>query len=167
MAGPRSLKTRLLMMMGISLIKEVESFSPPNVKKVMQETRGGAFVPGEIWVGLEKMNSKLTVKGATQTFLASYGAKAGELVQVDIKESHQDSDGITYAMHYSLSGEIISVADSDSKMGDLPGHDIEMAVAAYKKTENGKIIYDIDINAQILNLGQGDLMVEHRRNIGM
>jgi hypothetical protein len=167
MAGQRSLITRVLLMNGIQLIKEVDSHTPPNVKKTMQETRGGSFIPGEIMVGLEKMNSKFTVKGASPEFLSAYGATAGDLVQVDIKESLQDEDGIKYAMHYSQSGEIISVTDSDSKMGDLPSHDIEMSIIAYEKTENGKTIYNIDRNAQILDLGQGDLMAEHRRNIGM
>ncbi|MDG2840016.1 phage major tail tube protein, partial [Vibrio parahaemolyticus] len=149
------------------LVKELDEFTPPEVKKTMQETRGGSFIPGEIWVGLEKMNGKWKVKGANQELLAAYGLAAGELCQVDVKESHQDEDGNKFAIVYSLTGEIISVTESASKMGELPDHDMEMAVSAYKKTENGKIIYDIDRNAQILNLGNGDLMAEHRRNVGM
>ncbi|MDW3145097.1 phage major tail tube protein, partial [Vibrio sp. 2094] len=115
----------------------------------------------------EKMNGKWKAKGANQELLAAYGLAAGELCQVDVKESHQDEDGNKFAIVYSLTGEIISVTESASKMGELPDHDMEMAVSAYKKTENGKIIYDIDRNAQILNLGNGDLMAEHRRNVGM
>ncbi|EMY6817437.1 phage major tail tube protein [Vibrio parahaemolyticus] len=167
MAGQRSRITRQGMINGQPLVKELDEFTPPEVKKTMQETRGGSFIPGEIWVGLEKMNGKWKVKGANQELLAAYGLAAGELCQVDVKESHQDEDGNKFAIVYSLTGEIISVTESASKMGELPDHDMEMAVSAYKKTENGKIIYDIDRNAQILNLGNGDLMAEHRRNVGM
>ncbi|MGM6736601.1 phage major tail tube protein [Vibrio parahaemolyticus] len=167
MAGQRSRITRQGMINGQPLVKELDEFTPPEVKKTMQETRGGSFIPGEIWVGLEKMNGKWKVKGANQELLAAYGLAAGELCQVDVKESHQDEDGNKFAIVYSLTGEIISVTESASKMGELPDHDMEMAVSAYKKTENGKIIYDIDRNAQILNLGSGDLMAEHRRNVGL
>ncbi|EMI4225308.1 phage major tail tube protein [Vibrio alginolyticus] len=167
MAGQRSRITRQGMINGQPLVKELDEFTPPEVKKTMQETRGGSFIPGEIWVGLEKMNGKWKVKGANQELLAAYGLAAGELCQVDVKESHQDEDGNKFAIVYSLTGEIISVTESASKMGELPDHDMEMAVSAYKKTENGKIIYDIDRNAQILNLGNGDLMAEHRRNVGL
>lgn len=167
MAGQRSRITRQAMINGQPLVKELDEFTPPEVKKTMQETRGGSFIPGEIWVGLEKMNGKWKVKGANQELLAAYGLAAGELCQVDVKESHQDEDGNKFAIVYSLTGEIISVTESASKMGELPDHDMEMAVSAYKKTENGKIIYDIDRNAQILNLGNGDLMAEHRRNVGL
>lgn len=167
MAGQRSRITRQGMINGQPLVKELDEFTPPEVKKTMQETRGGSFIPGEIWVGLEKMNGKWKVKGANQELLAAYGLAAGELCQVDVKESHQDEYGNKFAIVYSLTGEIISVTESASKMGELPDHDMEMAVSAYKKTENGKIIYDIDRNAQILNLGNGDLMAEHRRNVGL
>lgn len=167
MAGQRALITRQGIVNGQPLVKELDEFTPPEIKKAMQETRGGAFIPGEIMVGLEKMNSSFKVNGATQELLSAYGLSAGELCQVDVKESQQDEDGNKFAIVYSVTGEIISVKDSPSKMGEVPNQEFEMAVSAYKKTENGKTIYDIDRNAQILNLGQGDLMVEHRRNIGM
>ena len=167
MAGQRALITRQGIVNGQPLVKELDEFTPPEIKKAMQETRGGSFIPGEIMVGLEKMNSSFKVNGATQELLSAYGLSAGELCQVDVKESQQDEDGNKFAIVYSVTGEIISVKDSASKMGEVPNQEFEMAVTAYKKTENGKTIYDIDRNAQILNLGQGDLMVEHRRNVGM
>ncbi|MCU7974867.1 phage major tail tube protein [Shewanella sp. SW36] len=167
MSGQRSRITRAGMINGQPLVKELDEFTPPEIKKTMQDTRGGTFVPGQIMVGLEKMSAKFKVKGANQELLSAFGLSAGEMCQVDVKESHQDEDGIKFAIVYSLTGEVISVTESASKMGELPDQDLEMAINAYKKTENGKIIYEIDRNAQIVNLGNGDLMVEHRRNIGM
>lgn len=167
MAGQRSLITRLILINGVQLIKEVESFTPPNVKKVMQETRGGSFIPAEILVGMEKMATKVTIKGATKEVLEAYGASQNDPVQIDIKESHQDEDGIAIKISHSMTGEINNISAGDSKMGDLPSHDIEMSVVAYEHLEAGKTVYNIDRNAQILDLGQGDLLAEHRRNIGM
>lgn len=167
MAGQRSRITRMGIINGNPLVKELDEFTPPDVKKTMQDTRGGSFIPGQIMVGLEKMSGKFKVKGANQELLSAFGLSGGEVCQVDVKESHQDEDGNKFAINYSLTGEIISVTESASKMGELPDQELEMSVNAYKKTENGKIVYEIDRNAQILNLGNGDLMIEHRRNIGM
>ncbi len=167
MAGQRSRIARQAMVNGMALIKEMEEFTPPEVKKSMQETRGGSFIPGEIMVGLEKLNCKFKVKGAGQELLSTFGLSAGELCQVDIKESHQDEDGNKFSISDSMTGEVISVTESPSKMGDMPDHEFEMSVQAYKKMENGKVIYDIDRNAQIIDLGGGDIMADHRRNIGL
>ncbi|MCG7551579.1 phage major tail tube protein [Pseudoalteromonas sp. Of7M-16] len=166
MAGQRARITREGIVNGNPLVKELDEFTAPEIKKTMQETRGGSFIPGEICVGIEKMNSSWKVKGANQELLSAYGLAAGELCQVDVKESHQDEDGNRFSIVHSLSGEITSITESASKMGDLPEHQFEMSVSAYKKTENHKVIYDIDRNAQILDLGNGDLMEGHRRNIG-
>jgi P2 family phage contractile tail tube protein len=167
MAGQRSRITRQGIVNGQPLVKELDEFNPPEIKKTMQDTRGGSFIPGQIWVGLEKMTCKYKVKGANQELLAAFGLSSGEHCQTDVKESHEDEDGNKFAISYSVTGEIISVTESASKMGELPDVEFEMALVAYKKMENGKVIYDIDRNAQILNLGNGDLMAEHRRNAGM
>ncbi|MBJ7540030.1 phage major tail tube protein [Marinomonas transparens] len=167
MAGQRSRISRMAIINGEPLIKELDEFTPPEVKKTMQETRGGAFIPGEVMVGLEKLTAKLKVKGANQALLSAFGLSGGEMCQVDVNESHQDEDGNKFAIKYIVTGEITGVTESASKMGELPDHEIEMSVSAYKKTEAGKTIYEINRNAQILNLGNGDIMADHRRNIGM
>ncbi|WP_125782826.1 phage major tail tube protein [Pseudoalteromonas rubra] len=167
MAGQRSLILRNVLINGFPLIKELDEHTPPEIKKAMQEVRGGAFIPGEIMVGLEKMTSKLKFKGGTKDQLEVFGLRQGELCHVDIRESHQDEDGNAFALHYSYAGEVTSVTEGASKMGELPSQDVDMSLSAYKKTEDGRVIYDIDRNAQILNLGNGDLLEAHRRNVGM
>ncbi|ADZ91110.1 phage tail protein [Marinomonas mediterranea] len=167
MAGQRTRITRRAVINGEPLVKELDEYTPPEIKKTMQETRGGSFIPGEVMVGLEKMTAKFKVKGATQAMLSAFGLADGEMCQVNVNESLQDEDGAKFALEDSLTGEITSITESASKMGELPDHEIEMAVSAYKKTESGKTIYEIDRNAQILNLGSGDILAEHRRNVGL
>lgn len=167
MPGQRSRITRSCIMGGYPLIKELDEYTAPDIKKVMQDTRGGSFIPGQIMVGLEKMTAKFKLVGASQALLALTGVTAGDVVQIDVKESLQDEDGILFAVWDSLTGEVIACTESTSKMGELPTHDIEMAVNAYKKTENGKTVYNIDRNAQILDLGQGDIMDVHRKAVGL
>lgn len=167
MSGQRSRISRMALINGYPLIKELDEFTPPEIKKTMQETRGGAFIPGEIMVGLEKMTAKFKIMGADQLLLAAFGLLSGEMCQVNINESHQDEDGNKFPIQYSLTGEITGITESPSKMGELPDNELEMSVSAYKKTEIGVTIYEIDRNAQILNLGQGDILADHRRNVGL
>lgn len=167
MPGQRSRITRMCMINGLPLIKELDEFTAPDIKKTMQETRGGSFIPGEVMVGIEKMTAKLKIIGANQMLLAALGVTSGDVVQIDVKESQQDEDGLKFAVWWSLSGEVTACTESPSKMGELPSQEMEMSVSAYKKLENGKTIYEIDRNAQILDLGAGDIMLDHRRLVGL
>ncbi|EGZ6890202.1 phage tail protein [Vibrio parahaemolyticus] len=167
MAGQRSRKLLAATVNGHPLLAEIDEFTPPEVKKVMEEARGGKFIADEIMVGLEKLTYELKVLGPTADLLSAYGLKQGEICQVDVKASEQDKEGNKYALHYSLSGEVVGVKEEGVKMGSKPGVTISGSLTAYKKTENGKTVYDINTATQVINLGQGDIMAEHRRNVGL
>lgn len=168
MSGQRASIVRTLMVNGLPLLQELDEFDPPQVKKEMQDARGGSFGVREIMVGLEKMTASFKIKGATKEMLTSYGMTAGDLVQITVKESVQDEGGEKFALVYDMSGELTSVKDPTVKGGDLGTHEIEMSTPVYKKTENGKIIYDINLNgAGKADLGNGDILAEHRSNVGL
>ena len=167
MSGQRSRKLLAATVNGHPLLAEIDELTPPEVKKVMEETRGGKFISDEIMVGIEKLGYELKLVGATAGLLSAYGLKQGEICQVDVKASEQDKDGNKFAIHYSLSGEIINVKDETVKMGSKPGVTLSGSLTAYKKTENGTILYDINTKTQVINLGQGDIMADHRRNVGI
>ncbi|WP_018691321.1 phage major tail tube protein [Algicola sagamiensis] len=167
MAGQRQRKLLTATVNQYPLMAEVEEFTPPEVKKTMAVARGGKFIPDEVMVGMEKLTYSLKVKGATAGLLAAYGLQQGEVCQVDIKTSEQDKDGQIYAIHYSLSGEITSMKEDVVKMGNQPALTLAGSLMAYLKTENGSVIYDINTKTQKIDLGQGDLMAAHRRNVGL
>jgi len=167
MAGQRSRKLLAATVNGHPLLAEIDEFTPPEVKKVMEEARGGKFIADEIMVGIEKLGYEIKLLGATADLLSAYGLKQGDICQVDVKASEQDKDGNKFAIHYSLSGEIVSVKDETVKMGSKPGANISGSLIAYKKTEGGKTVYDINTKTQVIDLGQGDIMAEHRRNVGL
>lgn len=168
MAGQRASFVRTVMVNGMPFLQELDEFDPPQPKKEMQDSRGGSFGVRQIMVGLEKMTASFKFKGATQGMLSSYGMTAGELLQITVKESLQDESGEKIAIVYDMSGEITSVKDPTVKGGDLGTHEVEMSTPVYKKTENGKIMYDINLNgAGKIDLGNGDLLAGHRSNVGM
>jgi hypothetical protein len=152
---------------GSPILAELEEFTAPEIKKVMEEVLGGRFIPDEIWVGLEKMGYELKISGPTADLLSAYGLKPGEVCQVDVKSSEVDGDGKTFKVHYSMSGEITGVKEETIKSKSKPGATITASVKVYKKTEDGKTVYDINTKTQVIDLGKGDVMAVHRRNVGI
>lgn len=165
MAGQRSRIKRTVLMDGAPLGKELEDFSPPEIKKKMEEIRGGHFLASEIMVGLEVLKSKLTIKGATPVVLKAMGVKQGERAQLDVIETHQDEDGVPAVKRYSLNGEVISLVEANTKVGELGQIELEMTLSAAELTENGTRIYKVDRDADIFDLGQGDLLEKHRAEV--
>jgi hypothetical protein len=86
---------------------------------------------------------------------------------VDVKSSEVDGDGKTFKVHYSMSGEITGVKEETIKSKSKPGATITASVKVYKKTEDGKTVYDINTKTQVIDLGKGDVMAVHRRNVGI
>ena len=167
MAGQRARKLLAANVNGLPLMAEVEELTPPEIKKMMEESRGGKLMADEIMVGLEKMTFELKISGPNATLLSNYGLRQGDVCQIDVRASEQDKDGEKYAILYSLSCEITAIKEETVKMGSKPMHTLSGTCRAYLKTENGQVIYDINTTTQVIDLGAGDIMQEHRRNVGL
>ena len=167
MAGQFARKLLAANVNGQPLLGEMGDFTPPNITKTMESARGGKFIPDEVMVGIEQMEYSLQIFGATAELLQNYGLSADEVCQVDVKEALEDKDGNKSVVHYSLSGEIKTVAEGTVSMGSKPEVTISGSPFAYKKTQDGKILYDINTKTQVIDLGKGDIMAEHRRAVGL
>ncbi|WP_163833387.1 phage major tail tube protein [Spartinivicinus ruber] len=152
---------------GHPLMAEVEEFTPPELKHKMEDSQGGKFIPDEVWVGLEKLTFELKIAGAGVELLQQYGLKHGEICQVDIKAAERDKDGGKFIIHYSLSGQLTGIKEEAIKMGSKPEVTISGSCIAFKKTENGKTLCDINTRTQKIDLGQGDIFAEDRRGLGL
>ena len=62
---------------------------------------------------------------------------------------------------------MIKVETSAVKMKDKPSKTLHIAPIRSKQTENGVIMHDINLRTQYIDLGQGDIMGVHRRNVLM
>ncbi|TDF41886.1 phage tail protein [Alteromonadaceae bacterium M269] len=165
MAGNRILMKRRLILNTYEVGKEVAEYTPPKVVKIMKDSEGGHFGKKKIFVGIEEMSSSLKILGPTKDFLSNFGIVGGQSANITVIESLQDEDGEIFAIRYEKTGEIVSVEESQSKMGEEKYAMLEMHVRAYKKTENGGNIYDINVDADYYDLGDGDIMAPHTRNV--
>lgn len=168
MAGERTRMLLAVTFNGYPLLGEVEGHNPPTVEKETEDSRGGRFAGTKSVVGVALGDWTLKVAGASAELLQAYGVTEGaQTVQVDVKSTEKDVDGRLYGKHYSYTGEILKVEEDELKMGSKPMVTVTGHPKAYKQTEDGKTIYDIDLKTQVIDLGSGDIMLEARRKAGL
>lgn len=152
---------------GWPLMHQLEEFKPVEITKVMEMAQGGRYAPEQMAVGLEKLECTITLNGAGIELLIAQGISEGDTVELDVRESHQDREGNTYSVWHAVSGEVIKTETSPVKMKERPQKTLTIAALRSRHMENGVIIHDINLRTQVINLGQGDIMEQHRRNILM
>lgn len=148
---------------GYPLLEEIEEFTPTNIEKTMEASRGGRFVARELMVGLENMASSIVLNGADSALFADLNPQAGEDVELYVRESWETEDGEAVSVKHEITGTVNKVESRAVKMGEFPQRTIELAVIASKRTEGDTLIHDINVRTQKVDLGQGDLMEAHRR----
>jgi phage tail tube protein FII len=152
---------------GVPLFLTLDDVSDPAPKKVMEKTRGGSFVEREVMTGIEAMTAALTIKGAVADSLGTYGLTSGSYCAVTVEEAFQDEDGMPYATKSEWIGEVNSLEDSGSKMGELPQTVLTLSCKRKKKTINGKTLWEVASDGSVVNLGQSDMLQVFRLMVGM
>lgn len=159
MAGAQAKLGMRVLLSGTPSMLEFEDYASAYPKKVMEGTRGGSFVAGEHWVGIEAMKGSLTLKGATSMMLSQYGLTAGALIPVTIFETFRDEDGnTTQAQEIWQMAEITAIEQSNNQMGQIRQHVISFSIKSARRLENGKTVFHVDRNAQIVDLGFGNVL---------
>lgn len=167
MAGQQ---TRVLLRMlvdGIPLMTEVEEYTSARPKKKMEEVKGGGFIAGDIFTGIEKMTGSIVVKGTPIDVLAKYGLTGGNKVPVTIKESLRDEDGKRTTVVETWIAEMTDAEESGKGQGQLGQHTLNFSCDSSKRTENGKVLWNVSRRAHICDLGNGDLLEADRAAIGI
>lgn len=141
----------------VPLVNEIVEFTPPKIKPKMAANQG-AFVASEVAVGLEKLDWKLKVRGELNKLSDALGAYIMGKAQVSVTEKGQTTEGDGYSLVYSLYGPITGVEQDTVKMGDQPTVTISGTCLAFKQTDGGQVIHDINVNTGKTIIGGADLM---------
>lgn len=150
-------------MQGYPLLEEIESFTPVNVEKTMEDSRGGRFVGRQLMVGLENMTASIVLNGADSEMFADLNPQTGEDVELYVRESWETQDGGAVSVKHEITGTVNKVESREVKMGEFPQRTVELAVIASKRTEGGTLIHNVNVRTQYVDLGNGDIMEPHRR----
>lgn len=133
------------MLEGIPLMNEIIEFSPPEINFKMAESEG-SFVGSEDAVALEKLSFTLKLRGDHGVLSAVFGKFLMKSGQLNVTERGKNTDGLIYNEEHSLYGVIKSIKKDTYKMGEKPSVTIEGTCKAYKMTDTGMVIHDINVN---------------------
>jgi hypothetical protein len=152
---------------GWPLMHQLEEFTPVNIEKEMEAAQGGRFAPEQMMVGLRQLECSVTLSGAGYELVIAGGIGQGDTVELDVRESQEDLEGNTFAVWHQVGGEVISIERANAKMKEKPSVTLKIAPVRSRQLENGLTLHDINLRTQVINLGNGDIMERHRRNVLM
>lgn len=141
----------------VPLVNEIDEFTPPKIKPKLA-TVDGAFVESEETVGLEKIDYTLKLRGELDQISNAIGQYILSNAQINVTEQGKTTEDGRYKLEYSLYGPITNIEQETVKMGEKPIVTITGTCKAYKQTDTGTVIHDINVKTGKLIVGGVDLM---------
>ncbi|MBF4248952.1 hypothetical protein EA004_28935 [Vibrio anguillarum] len=141
----------------VPLMNEIVEFTPPDLKAKTASNDGGFFQSEDV-VGFEALKWSLKVRGDHKLLQLALGKYFMDNAQINVTENGKDTVGIAYVEAYSLYGPITNIKKDALKMGEKPTVTIEGTCKAYKLTDTGITIHDINIDTGKATVGGVDLM---------
>ncbi|ECG5956087.1 phage tail protein [Salmonella enterica subsp. enterica serovar Baguida] len=122
------------------------SYTPVDMKVIEDEFKTGAMdMAITLDGGMEKMGASFKVSGSDADVMNYFGIASGVKTRFEIRSAFTDSNGNDYTQVDILEGLITGITDdeqgTDSKSS--VGQSVTIAPSYYKRTQNGKIIYEI------------------------
>ncbi|MBY7899923.1 phage major tail tube protein [Vibrio fluvialis] len=141
----------------VPLMNEIVEFTPPelNTKTAANE---GSFFQSEDVVGFEALKWTLKVRGDHKLLQMALGKYFTDNAQINVTEHGKDTTNIPYVEIYSLYGPITSIKKDPVKMGEKPTVTIAGTCKAYKLTDTGIVIHDINTDTGKGIVGGVDLI---------
>lgn len=123
---------------------------------------GGMDAPEEIDLGMEKLESVVTLEAFDAAAQSQFGLAAGMLVYMTIKGALTSEDGIVTAVEATLAGIIKEVDPGNWQPGTKAQLKLTLAVRFYELLQAGSEVYYIDIENFIRRIGGFDQLVAIR-----
>jgi len=166
MAGQNVRMMQRIVVDGIPLQREITSWECPPPKEKTGDL-GGGFIAGDIRTGIEKMTAKIVGKGITPFILKMTGRRPGQPITVIMNESWEDEDGVVTAIQEIWTGRIATRDRTAGTISELPEDTLNLSLDEAKRFVNGIQEWHVSRKASICDLGDGDLLAQHRSNVGM
>ncbi|KPL99300.1 phage major tail tube protein [Vibrio splendidus] len=141
----------------VPLMNEIVEFTPVDIK-TKTVSNEGSFVQSEDVVGFEPLKWTLKVRGDHQKIQNALGRFFMDNAQVNVTEKGKGTDQTKYQEVYSMYGPITNIKKDAVKMGEKPTVTIEGTCKAYKLTDTGSVIHDINVDTGKTVVGGVDLM---------
>lgn len=164
MAGQHARRLLRVLINNTPVVREVEDYTSATPAKELADTRGGGFIKGKILTGIEPMQGTIKIKGLTPVLAKQYGYGPGSRIAITIKESFEDEDGEKISSQEEWIG---TVGKRERSGGASPEDTLTIEVDSSKRVVGGQLEWHVDRLAHICDLGQGDLLADHRAAVGL
>ena len=165
---PRVLRNFNLFLESVGYQGRVTECELPDLKvKTAEHQAGGLDGVAEIDVGMEAMTAKFTFAEIDAAVLKGFGRMNGNGLRLQVRGALQRDGETAIPVIAELHGGFKTSTLAAWKRGDIANHTAEMSVRYYRLKMGTEIIYEIDVDNCIRNIGGVDEMESIRAAIGL
>ncbi len=165
---PRILKNMNLFVDGRGYAGRVDEIELPKLSLKTEEHRaGGMDLPIEVELGMEKLESNLTISDYDPEVFKLFGLLDRQDTPVTVRGAIQRQGEATQAVVISLRGGWKEIDSGTWKPGDKSTLKVAVAVNYFKLAIAGQEIVEIDAINLVRKVGGVDQMADIRSAIGM
>lgn len=165
---PKIIKDAILSVEGTSFAGRVENVEWPKLARKMEEWRGGGMDGTvEVDLGGEKLEFSFEMPEQDAELLKQFGAVSVSATRFRINASAENDspDNASDAIEVICLGRIKEIELGQYKGGDLQQTKFSVALSAFKYSNNGTDIFDIDYLNNIFKVDGKDLLEKRRENL--
>ncbi len=161
MAANNILKRWTAWVDGIGKAGNVKAYTPPALSIVSKDFQSGDMdMPIPIDVGMEAMESGLTLFGLDPLVLPLFGLKSGSKTTISVRSTYQDLLGTETELVEVLTGLITKIERDEQGVGDQSDNamKVTMKLSYYKVTQAGLVLVEVDPINHVRKLGGVDVL---------
>ncbi|MBF0304190.1 MAG: phage major tail tube protein [Alphaproteobacteria bacterium] len=168
MSIPKVLKNFSMFVDGYGFAGRVDEVGPPKLAIKTEEFRGGGMdAPGEIDMGMEKLEASFTVSEHDPVIYRQFGLLDGKQVNLTLRGAQQGADGAVVPMVCTLRGMYKELDAGNWKAGDKGSLKASMSCRYYKLEIDGSAVIEIDVDNMTRVINGADQMAAIRAALGM
>jgi hypothetical protein len=166
---PKVLKNLNLFNDANSFLGVVQEVALPKISHAMEDWRGGGMLgPIKIDMGLEGLETEITLGGQEAQFIRQIGATQHDAVLLRFMGAYQsDDDGSVTAVEVVMRGRWQELDRGNAKPGEKTEHKYKSVLSYYEEFQNGEQLLQIDMARAIYVVGGVDRYAEIRAALGV
>jgi len=146
---------------------EIETLTPPKLTIKTEEDRsGGRDAPVMQDVGMEVLTAEFTLKKFDTEVLSLFGLLDGADVPLTIRGG-VDQAGVVVPVVYNMRGKFTEIDEGEWQGGKKVEMKCSVALSFYKRTIDGKVIHEIDVNNAVRVINGVDQLQAYRDAAGL
>ncbi|AAF83538.1 phage major tail tube protein [Xylella fastidiosa] len=169
MSAPRHLLKHLnLFIDGKGYAGQVEDINLPKLTLKTEEFRGGGMLaPVELTMGMEKLETDVSLICYSSDALLLFGVTEGKQVNCTVRGFLESFDGTTTTLAIHLRGKVKEIDRGTWKPADKSTLKLALALSYYKEVHNATVIHEIDVENMIFQQNGIDLLAPARNALGL